>query len=203
MPISLVIRGMNEAIRYLDTELPTRLAVGVNEQMMQSAMSLAAAARGRIGGGGPLRDISGTLRQSLQAGVEGSPGVIDGLQWSVFSNVHYAGIQEVGGVVTAKKAYRNVPGGPYLNIPIGINKLQSGATSKSAKEVFAEGGYIIQSRRGNWIVMLRGEPQFVLKRSVVIPGRLGLMVTSDVDNVNLAEEELPLLIQRLRTIPLD
>ena len=168
--------------------------------MRISAETTASQARSRIGGG-PLRNISGRLRSSIRTSLRG--GTLDTYEWSTFSDVIYAPTHETGATITARRAYSGLPGGPYLNIPIGINKLDSGATAKQARAIFQEGGFIFRSRKGNWIVADKdGNPMFVLKKSVVIPPRLGLMNTA-IDGFNAADQELPQLLIRMRNIPLE
>jgi len=65
---------------------------------------------------------TGTLRRSIGNKVTGAE--LESLRASVFSGnsggepVKYAPIHEYGGIIRAKRAYRGVPGGPYLNMPI-------------------------------------------------------------------------------------
>jgi len=137
-----------------------------------------------------LHRRTGELMRSIHTQVSGN--TLAELSGSVFSKgVKYAAIQETGGTVRAKRAYRGVQGGPYLNIPLSGNKTAAGVTRKTARQVFQEGGNIIRSRRGNYIVMSsNGVPMFVLKKQVDIPARLGMRKAAD--------NEVPLLMNRLR-----
>jgi len=137
-----------------------------------------------------LHRRTGQLMRSIHLTVKGD--TLDKISGAVFSEGNrYARIQETGGVIKAKNAYRGVQGGPYLNIPLSANKTAAGAMRQTAKQVFQGGGSIIRSRRGNYIVMSSmGVPMFVLKKQVVIPARLGMQKAAD--------DEVPLLMNRLQ-----
>lgn len=139
-----------------------------------------------------LKRRSGALMRSIKTDVRGD--TIAALRGSVFSSkVPYAAIQEAGGRVVAKRAYKGVQGGPYLNIPLAANKTPSGVMRKTAKQVFQEGGFMIKSRKGKHLVMgSNGEPMFVLVKQVDIPARLGMRKSAD--------HEIPVLIERLRNL---
>jgi len=133
---------------------------------------------------------TGALRRSIQNEVDGFD--LDSLRASVFSGafqgskpIVYAPIHERGGTIKAKNKYLRVPGGPYLNIPIGENKTAVGVMRMTARMVFRKGGYIKKSRNGKWIVWLESEPMFVLKKQVTIKPRLGMEKAADkqIDNV--------------------
>jgi len=135
-----------------------------------------------------LHRRTGALMRSIHTETHG--GDLRSLGGSVFSRgTRYASIQETGGVVRAKRAYRGVPGGAYLNIPLPLNKTASGATRKTARQVFQAGGTIVKSRRGNYIVLSNiGTPMFVLKKQVTIPARLGMQKAAD-------DEIAPLMVR--------
>lgn len=142
-----------------------------------------------------LKRRSGALMRSIKTDVKGA--TLSALSGSVFSSkVPYSAIQETGGRVVAKRAYRGVQGGPYLNIPLSSNKTAAGVMRKTAKQVFREGGFMIKSRKGKHLVMgANGVPMFVLVKQVDIPARLGMR--------KAAENEVPLLINRLRNLMQD
>lgn len=140
-------------------------------------------------GGTRLYSRTGKLRRSILTTNKGTK--LENVTSSVFSKKIYAPIQEEGGTITAKNAYTRVPGGPYLNIPLRANKTRAGVTRMQAREVFAAGGSLFQSRRGNWLVALNGQLMFVLVKSVTIPARLGMQEE--------AEDEVPTLLSSLRT----
>ncbi len=120
-----------------------------------------------------LHSRSGALKRSIKSDVVGSS--LNELAGSVFSDIIYSKVQEEGDIIKARNKYVNVPGGPYLNIPLSANKTAAGVTRFGAREVFRLGGFIVKSKKGNWLVMDRtGVPMFVLKKSVEIPARLGM-----------------------------
>lgn len=127
---------------------------------------------------------TGNLRRSFMFSMDGNS--LSSLRSSAYqetlkgkvklgSEVIYARIHELGGTVKAKDKYTKVPGGPYLNIPLGANKTAAGVMRRTAKQVFDASGYLARSRKGSWLVFnRRGLPMFVLKKQVKIPARLGL-----------------------------
>lgn len=138
---------------------------------------------------GGLKNRSGRLRRSLIFGVIGN--TLNTLSGTVFTKSKYAPIQEEGGTITAQNKYLNVPGGPYLNIPLASNKTAAGVMRQNAREVFSSGGYIIKSTAGKYLVMSgTGEPMFVLVKQVVIPARLGMQEAAD--------SEVPILLSTLK-----
>lgn len=132
-------------------------------------------------GGNKLHNRTGLLRRSIKTSLSGT--TLKTLSGSIHTDVTYAPIHEKGGTIKAKTAYATLPGGPYLNIPLSANKTAAGVMRQNAGEVFADGGYIIKSKAGNYLVMSgTGIPMFTLKRSVVIPPRLG-METAAIDEI--------------------
>ena len=132
---------------------------------------------------------SGALKKSIQQGVSGTD--FDTLRASVYSaqgfggsQVKHAPMQEFGGTIKAKNAYKGVPGGPYLNIPVGSNLTPAGVMRKSARTVFAEGGHI----RGR-SVWLGDSMMFALVKSVKLKPRLGM--------TDAVEDEIPTLLSNL------
>ena len=139
-----------------------------------------------------LTSRSNVLRDSILTSNKGDR--LNNLSSDVFSNVIYAPLQEFGGTVKAKNKYLNVPGGPYLNIPLSPNKTAAGVMRFSAKDVFlSQGGFIFKSSKGNWIVRNKeGQNMFVLKKQVTVPARLGMN--------KAAENEIPTLLGKLNDI---
>jgi len=166
------------------------LPSGVFEVAKQAVASAVANTQRTVKTNTSLHRRTGELMRSIHTRVKGSD--LSTLSGSVHSaGVKYAAIQETGGTITAKRAYRGVQGGAYLNIPLAANKTAAGVMRKTAKQVFQSGGSIIKSRRGNYIVIDEiGVPMFVLKKSVTIPARLGMQKAAD--------DEVPLLMSRLR-----
>jgi len=101
--------------------------------------------------------------------------------------VVYAPIHEYGGVIKAARAYRKVPGGPYLNIPASANKTKAGVMRYTAKDVFQMGGYIRRIGR-RWGVMLGKQLMFTLHKEVTIPARLGFRDAVDAEIPTLLSE---------------
>ncbi len=139
-----------------------------------------------------LKKRSGMLKKSIQQSVTGTN--FDTLRASIYSaqgaeakEVLYAPVHEFGTLskpIKAKRAYKGVPGGPYLNIPVGENLTPRGSMRKSAKTVFEQGGHI----RGR-AVFLGDDIMFALVKSVKFPARLGMR--------DAAEAEIPTLLSNL------
>lgn len=141
-----------------------------------------------------LKVRTGALRRSIVSSVSGSN--LGTLQATVGSSskvggveLVYAPLHEFGGTVRAKNAYKRVPGGPYLNIPLSANKTAAGVTRLQAREVFNQGGSIVKTKSGGYGVLLNGQMMFTLKKQVVIPARLGMIEAS--------EDEVPTILNRL------
>jgi len=139
---------------------------------------------------------TGALRRSIGQSVKGMN--LDELRASIFSGssggkpVVYAPIHEFGGTVTAKKAYTNVPGGPYLNIPIADNLTPAGVMRMTAGMVFNQGGYLFKSKSGKWFVAMNDKLMFVLVKEVTIKPQLGMR--------DAAEKQVPIILTELKKI---
>jgi len=131
---------------------------------------------------------TGALMKSMKVTNQGSG--FANYQAGISTDMVYAPIQEKGGIVKAKKAYRTLPGGPYLNIPAKANKTPAGVMRMGAKEVFARGGYIIQYKPFKFGVFLNGRLMFTLHKKVTIPPRLNM--------VKSVEDTVPGLLSRLK-----
>ncbi len=118
---------------------------------------------------------TGALRRSIQKVVTGND--MNSLQGEIWSDMIYAPLQEFGGTVRPKNnKYAHVPGGPYINIPLGPNKTPAGVMRSTATQVFSAGGYIAKTQAGSWIVFNRANiPMFVLVKQATIPPRLGML----------------------------
>lgn len=141
-----------------------------------------------------LKVRTGNLRRSFGSEVTGNK--LANLGLSIYAagrvggdTVVYAPVHEFGATIKAKNAYRNVPGGPYLNIPAPANKTPAGVQRMSARMVFNQGGYIAGK-----VVYQNGRPMFYLVKSVTIPARLGMFeavesgiptILSDLQNIDL------------------
>lgn len=184
------IVGLDEVLDLI-SRMPDHLYNTAKENISESVLSVHSQVSSYSGG---LRNRSGILRRSLKTDVGGN--TLDTLHGDVYTDVVYAPIQEKGGTVRAKNAYKGVPGGPYLNIPLPANKTPAGVMRMNAREVFSSRGYIIKSRLGKYIVMSgNNQPMFVLKKEVHIPARLGM--------VDAAVDEIPTLLNNLRNTLLE
>ena len=182
MTAEVEVKGARELVGYLK-ELPDGLYDGAKLAYQDSIRRVHRDVSGNIKTG-PLHSRTGLLGKSLRTSTTGTK--IGDLRSSAFSDMIYAPIHEYGGTIKAKNAYKNVPGGPYLNIPLSANLTAAGVMRQGAREVFNAGGKLFRSRRGNWLISLNGQLMFVLKKSVTIPARLGM---SDA-----AEDEIPTLL---------
>lgn len=182
-----------EEVKELFRRQPEILFAGAKKEYQRAALNVHRVVSDRIRNGTPLHSRTGALRRQLNFSVQGT--TLETLSSAVWNTMIYAPIQETGGTIRAKDKYLRVPGGPYLNIPLAPNKTAAGVTRRQAREVFSAGGFLIRSRSGKWLVMLNGEPQFVLVKQVEIPARLGMF--------DAADDEVPNLLQRLASIPLD
>ena len=150
-----------------------------------------------------IKSRTGNLMRSLRTSVTGT--TLKTLRASFYSaanvagiEVKYAAMQELGseamlgGPIRAKNAYKNMPGGPYLNIPVFSNLTPAGVMRKSAKMLFDEGAHIHKSKAGNWGVFLGSKMMMVLKKEVTIPARLGM--------VDAANDQIPTILSGLRDL---
>ena len=121
---------------------------------------------------------TGALHHSIKKLVTGND--LNTLRGRVWTSTSYAPIHETGGIIRAKNKYMNVPGGPYLHIPLNYNKTKMGIMRFNAGQIFATGGYIARSKLGNWIVFSdSNKPMFALKKMVKIPPRVGMQVAQE------------------------
>lgn len=139
-----------------------------------------------------LKIRTGTLARSVRTEVEGTK--LKNLRASLYGardlggkQLVYTLTQEFGATIKAKRAYKGVPGGPYLNIPIGSNLTPAGVQRLGAREVFNQGGYIVGRT-----VMLKGEVMFALVKQVKIPPRLGMR--------DAVDEQIPTVLSSLQKL---
>lgn len=185
MAVSITISGDRELQQFL-TKLPDELFKSAKTAFSAAAIAAHSKMTARVQNGSPLHRRTGNLARSIKFSVTG--GSLESLNASVYSAsgsgdtaVNYAPIHETGGTIKAKRAYTRVPGGPYLNIPTKLNQTPAGVQRLSAREVFANGGKVIKSKRGNYLVFGKNgagfAPMFILKKSVDIPARLQMRET--------------------------
>ena len=134
-----------------------------------------------------LKKRTGALMKSIQVRVQGTN--LKNLQASIYTTSVYAPVHEYGATIKAKNAYKNVPGGPYLNIPTDANKTAAGVMRKSATQVFAAGGFIVKFKSGKYGLMLNGEVVFTFHKLVHIPARLKMIKTT--------EDQIPTMLSRI------
>lgn len=190
MAESVQIVGLDE-VRDLLKAIPENSFDSAKESIGKSILNIHTEVSSYSGG---LNNRTGRLKRSLKTELKGEN--LDDLRGAVFTKTKYAPIQEVGGKISAKDKYVNVPGGPYLNIPLSANKTPAGVMRQNAGEVFNGGGYIVKSKTGKYIVMsVNNQPMFVLVKSVIIPPRLGMQKAAD--------DEIPTLLGNLNSILLE
>ena len=191
--MSIRIEGDEELQRFLEN-MPQELFESAKDAVRTRTLSLQSRLVRKFGQGGPLNRRTGSAARSIKTSVKGSS--LDNLSGVVYGDATlapYLGVHETGKTIRAKKAYRRLPGGPYLNIPIGENLTPAGVMRQNAREVFQSGGRIVGTRSSGYVVIdAIGEPMFVLKKSVVIPARLGA--------AELARDEFRLLSEDLNRI---
>ncbi len=135
-------------------------------------------------------------REALEFGrtVDGEAKRITALLWPIENQL--TKVKQVEderkSAIKAKKAYRRVPGGPYLNIPTAYNKTPAGVMRIPPKEVFKQGGIVLKTKAGNYGVFLRGRMLFVLKRSVILKPRLGMRTA--------AENQIPTVLSKIKDL---
>lgn len=200
MSIEITIDG-NQEIQDFLRSLPDELFNGAKQTFAKAILKAQTVIRtdnftsGNAGyASNKLNSRTGELSRSIRTEINGNN--LNDLNGRVYTVSPYAKIHELGGTVNAKNKYLGVPGGPYLNIPLRNNLTAAGVMKKSAREVFFEGGFIVKSKMGNWLVMdVAGIPMFVLKRSVYIKPRLGM--------VKASEDRIPEILNDLRNLRID
>ena len=187
MAQNIEVIGLDEVSEILN-KLPEHSFDAAKQAFRKAALETHNTVEARIGNGSPLHNRTGRLRRSIQFRTDGQS--LQTLKSKVFSDVVYAPIHETGGTIKAKDKYLRVKGGPYLNIPLSANKTAAGVMRMGAREVFNAGGFIIKSKKGNYLVMSgTGQPMFVLKKQITIPARLGMM--------DAANDSIPTLLSTL------
>ena len=128
---------------------------------------------------GPIYSRTGELSRSFNTRVYGSE--LRDIGGKVWTNSPYAGIHETGGVINAKNAYKNLPGGPYLNIPSSENRTAAGVMRLNAREAFNAGAFIIpiNSAKAKYMILLNNRPLFWLVKSVTIKPQLKFKSTAE------------------------
>lgn len=159
MPVTFEVETADIAPLLAGLKATPRQITAIVKTVMQRGMLLAERiakdlARTR------LRVRTGFLIKAIRARVESDTDAVYGLLGIATTSdrvLVYAAVQELGsnGPIRAKNAYRNVPGGPYLNIPLDAALTPAGVTRFSAREaesVYPGGTVIAKSKKGNWIL---------------------------------------------------
>lgn len=186
--------GLNEALRFIN-ELPEHTASSAKKIFAETAMSVQKQMTQRSMNG-PLHSRTGELGRSWRFSTFGT--YLGDIGSSTYTSSPYALIHETGGTIRAKRAYRNLPGGPYLNIPSQANQTPSGVMRRSARDVLTSGGYIVPIKnagKARFAVIQGGKAMFWLVKEVKLPARLGFEET--------AQKEIPTLLSRLKGLRLE
>ena len=196
MPATFTIDAVNfaEFERYLK-DLPEEIFDDGKKVFKKAVLDAQSQVESNFGP--KLKSRTGVLKRSINTSVSGKD--IDSLEASLYgsasakgSQMVYTLMQEYGGEVVAKNAYRTVPGGPYLNIPTRSNKTAAGVMRLGPREVFRQGGYIAKTKKNQWGVFLKGQMMFVLVKKVTIPAQLGMR--------EAAEDQVPTILSRLQNL---
>ena len=186
----VTLQGADEFILLMN-ELPETMYTQTHEILKDAVFN---AHRNITAYRGGLVNRTGSLRRSLRTKVSGN--TLATLKGEVWTNSKYAPIQETGGTIVAKNAYRRVAGGPYLNIPLSDNKTARGVMRETARQVFDDGGYVFKARSGkHFVASSTGQLMFILVKQVEIPARLNMLKSG--------EDEIPTLLSRLRQLDLE
>lgn len=186
-----------DVVREYMRDIPNKLFEGARVAFSSTAQKASNEVKRNIsdGAGDTLHSRTGQLRRSIRFKVYG--GNIDTLGASVYSEksiASYAPTHEQGKTIRAVKAYRRLPGGPYLHFPIGENLTPAGVQRMSGRDVFQRGAYVAKNRNlaFPYRVVLDGEAMFLLTKQSVIPARLQMVST--------VEGEIPTLLSNLRGV---
>lgn len=146
-----------------------------------------------------LQTRTGNLQRSID--VENSGRKLETLRVSIFTDSIYAPIHEEGGTIRARRAFRNLNGGPYLAIPSDINKTRAGVTRFSPRDAFSIGASIVAIKNPkNAPFMIVDEdigPLFWLVKEVDIKARLGMVKTTEKNVPALVDDLYDILFEGL------
>ncbi len=196
---SIKVEGAKEVVKFLD-QLPESTYDDARSVFLKRVAK--AHAQVQVNLRTVMRVRSGTLARATRFEITGK--TLKTLEGSLYvsqagsgsTELIYARTQEYGspqGGIKAKKAYKRLPGGPYLNIPTKNNKTAAGVTRLSAKQVFQRGGYIKYFIGGTWGVILPGTGvMFTLHKKVEVPARMGMRASM--------EEQIPQVLEDLKNL---
>lgn len=153
--------------------------------------------------GNPLQSRTGALARGLSSKTDG--GSLNSLRLRLrASNVPHARAQELGAVITPRRA-------KWLWIPLGANKTPAGVPKRTPRQFFQERGSFIRTRGDSGVAFAkRGRrlvPMFALRKRVVLPGpkttggpsRLGFFETWDKLGPERARRHRVALARAIRT----
>lgn len=186
---TIKITRLNEALKFINA-LPAHTASSAKQIFADTAMSVQKQMTQRSMNG-PLHSRTGELGRSWHFSTFGTS--LGDIGSSTYTTSPYAPIHETGGTIRAKRAYMNLLGGPYLNIPSQANQTAAGVMRRSARDVFSSGGYIVKLKsagKARFAVIEGGKAMFWLVKEVTLPARLGFEET--------ARKEIPTLLSRLK-----
>lgn len=190
--LDVAVVGIDEVVTLLK-DMPEELFKNSKKEIARSTFNTQAAITKpmKVGANG-LQSRTGNLARSIQTSVTGTK--LEDLRGRVFTDSLYAPIHEKGGLITAKRAYKGLAGGPFLNIPADANKTPAGVMRETARTVFATGGYIIKinAAKARYAVIKNGKVMFWLVKSVRIKASLNM--------VKSAEDEVPTLLSNLNNV---
>jgi len=188
IPLSVEVINLSETFRYIE-RMPEETFEDAQFVFRTAVLAADSQVKGNFGK--TLKTRSGTLRRSIQTSVEGTnletlDARIFGAKFSGGEQLVYTLTQEFGAEIKAKNAYKNIPGGPFVNIPLSANKTPAGVQRLGAREVFNAGGYI----RGRAVFSHDDKPMFALVKKVTIPAALGM--------IEAAEDQVPTILSSLQ-----
>ncbi len=138
-----------------------------------------------------LSSRSGKAIASIPASVRVSGTTINTIQGQI-GGVSYLRTHEFGATIKAKNAFKNLPGGPYMTIPLPASLSADGTPKKPEGLRGWDKWFVVKSKMGNWVILRREGrelvPLYILKRQVHIPPRLNMRVA--------LEAGLPVFVDR-------
>lgn len=131
-----------------------------------------------------IKSKSGNLERSIKTKIRGRK--LSNLKQSVYSTSHYAKIHEEGGEIEAKRAFRNLPGGPYLAFNVKGNR-------DTLRSAFQNGAYTAKVKKAGsnakYVVINNDKVSHILMKKVIIKPTLKIEET--------ALGEVPTFVNRL------
>ncbi len=189
------IKGLEE-VQQLLKDMPETLFVNTKKTLAETVLSIQSKVILKFNGDpiNSLQTRTGNLQRSIKTENTGTD--LSTLRSSVYTKSIYAPIHEEGGTIKAKKAFMNLPGGPYLAIPSDANKTRAGVTRFSPRDAFTLDATIRKIRnpkRASFMIVDDDlGPLFWLVPEVIIKARLGMQDTTD--------DQIPLLVDDLNDI---